>query len=239
MSPRSARLRFRFRVLTNILAVVGIFVILVLVLTAALPMLVADGIAIAAAWYLYYFILDKRAIGIRCNHCLKYIATNTPWVCGFCQARNQRVAEFPFVHQCEHCEAEPKAYQCHHCEHIIFLTADQLTENYARCVSPPVGDIAKDEMNLQEREKRKMEHELLMTRLTGELTDAKRKVEPPKKVAPLEKLEEDFSRHHATVMGAREIARREKAANVEKYKDDPAGRKDADDAVDDWLRRHI
>jgi hypothetical protein len=122
---------------------------------------------------------------------------------------------------------------------LVFLSEDRLGQNYARCVSTPVEDVSKAEISLQEREKRAMEHQLMMTRLTAELNDAKRKVEPPKKINPLEKLEEDFSIHHTRVMGAREIARREKAANAEKYKDDPPGLKDANDAVDDWLSRHV
>jgi hypothetical protein len=237
--PLQARQWFKLREVVNWAVSLGLFVVIFLVLMPILHPFFALVIGVIPAACLLFLLLDKRAIGIRCNRCLKYIATNTPWVCGFCQATNQRVDDFPFVYRCEHCGAEPKAYKCHHCGELVFLSEDRLGQNYARCVSTPVEDVSKVEISLQDREKRRMEHELLMTRLTAELNDAKRKVEPPKKVGPLEKLEEDFSIHHTRVMGAREIARREKAANAEKYKDDPAGLKDANDAVDDWLSRHI
>jgi hypothetical protein len=97
---------------------------------------IVDYAAIAICWYLVFHVWDKNPIWICCPHCDKLIASNTPWICGFKQCRNENVDEYPFVHTCEHCRAEPKAYECHHCGKLIFLTSDELKQNYARCTRP-------------------------------------------------------------------------------------------------------
>ena len=82
-NPLSARLRFRLRMITNILVVLVIFIPAAFILarfSEGSDIWVAYVVAIAAMFFLYFFILDKRAIGMQCNHCHKYIKTNTPWV---------------------------------------------------------------------------------------------------------------------------------------------------------------
>lgn len=96
----------------------------------------ANYAAIPVFWYLVFHVWEKSPIWIRCGHCGKMIASNTPWICGFKQCRNEHVDAYPFVHRCEHCTAEPKAYQCHHCGKLIFLSEDELAQNFARCTRP-------------------------------------------------------------------------------------------------------
>jgi hypothetical protein len=138
--PLKARQWFKLRDPVNWGIIILVFVPLVFVLQIFLPYFICDVIVIAAAFSLYFFGLHKRAIGIECPSCGKYILTNTPWICGVCGAKNLRVDDFPFVGRCENkdCGVEPKAYQCHHCEKLIFFTPDRQRINYAKCVNLPV-----------------------------------------------------------------------------------------------------
>lgn len=240
MSPLNAKLRFRLRTLTNIGITLVIFVPLVFVLTQFLDWWLADALAIGVAFCLFFLVLGNRAIKIRCPHCTQLITSNTPWVCGFCQATNKKIEEFPFVHKCEHCSAEPKAYKCHHCGKLVFLTEDQLKANYASCVNTAIKEEPPpDEAALRDKEQKGMEHKLVMEKMTAELEEMKRKAELAKPKSPQEKVEESFSRHHVSYMAAHDIARREKAANAEKYKDDPYLLERANESVDDWLQKHL
>ena len=240
MNPKNAKLRFRLRTLTNLLLVICIFIALLLVLGQFFTYGLVTVVAIAAMFYLYFFILDKRAIKMQCGQCQKLISSNVPWLCGFCQKNNRKVDEFPFLYQCEHCGAEPKAYKCHHCGGLIFLTEDELKVNYASCPGTDVKpEPPPDENALLAREQRAMEHKLTMTKMSAELEDMQRKAESAKPKSPTDKVEESFSRHHVTYMAAHDIARREKAANAEKYKDDPYLLERADESVDDWLQKHL
>jgi hypothetical protein len=74
-----------------------------------------------------------------CPHCKGYIETNTPWICGYKGCRNENADDFPFISECEHCRAKPKAYKCHHrgCEKLIFFTKDNQTFNFAQCINMP------------------------------------------------------------------------------------------------------
>jgi hypothetical protein len=138
--PSEARQWFKLRGAVNWVVTIVIFIPLCFVLMQFLDEWLAGAIAIGAAFCLYFFVLDKRAIGIECPHCQKYIETNTPWICGYKGCRNENVDDFPFVYRCEHCSAEPKAYKCHHreCGKLIFLSKDRIEINYAQCVNLPV-----------------------------------------------------------------------------------------------------
>jgi len=240
-SPSSGKWRFKIRPLANY-----VFCLIIFTAVAVLFSLVASGFllwladagAIAVLFYLNFYVLEKRGIRIRCPHCTKYIATNVPWICGFCEKRNDNIDAFPFIHRCEHCSAEPRSYKCHHrnCGKLIFLTDDHLEENFARCVSTPIPDETEAETNLQAREKRKMEHELIMAELSAKLNLVKEKSEFMKKKSPRAKKEESFESFHGGVMAAREIAREKKTAIADKYKDDPEMLQWSTEAVDEWLK---
>lgn len=243
MNPQSARAHFKSRWFRNAAIVAAIFVPVV-ILSQMTGGWWLTFLAIGILYFVFFHVLPDTVIGISCPGCKKHIATNTPWVCGFCQAKNQRTDDFPFIHRCEHCEAEPKAYQCHHrdCGKLIFLTEDHQEENYARCYrppGPPAPDETKEEISFQEKERRKLEHQLRMTKLTAELNEAKKAAEPLKEKAPHEVVEESFSRHNTFTMSAYDIARREKTANAVKYKDDPEMLERANESVDAWLRDRL
>ena len=135
-NPLTGRERFRLRHFHNWGEGILLFGVLALLFVVVLPNWLAWWLDIALMALMYYFVFhvwDKDPVLIKCNHCNKLIETNTPWICGFKQCRNENVDRYPFVYKCEHCGAEPKAYQCHHCGKLIFLTRDELEQNYARC----------------------------------------------------------------------------------------------------------
>lgn len=134
-----ARQWFKFREPKNWAIILGCFIPAVWVFQHFINPFLVDVIAIAVATCIFFLFLHKRAIGIECPSCEKYILTNTPWICGFCGAKNFRVDDFPFVGRCgnKECGAEPKAYQCHHCDKLIFLTPDRQRFNFAKSVNIP------------------------------------------------------------------------------------------------------
>jgi hypothetical protein len=240
-SPLSGRLRFKLRPLTNWLFCSVVFAAVAFALVQFIPSAAvwfADAGAIAILFYLNFFVLDVRSIRMRCPHCRGKIETNVPWVCGECRAKNQRIDEFPFVHRCEHCSAEPKAHKCHHCGELIFLTEDTRRQNYSTSVNHPVQTPTEPEPKSDcfESKKQSIEEEIVLTELAAKLNASKQRLEFAKQKSPTEEIEESYTKHFAKHMGSRQFARKQKAVNAVEYKDDPEGLKDADDTVDDWLK---
>lgn len=202
--------------------------------------IIGDIVAIVISYYVVFYILDTRAIKIQCPHCGKILKTNTPWVCGFCGVKNQNANEFPFVHRCEHCGAEQKAYKCHHgCTEPILLTDDADGSMPAYCAVAPVVDKAPEEA-AREAVKRQIEKNILadeieITKLTAELNERKNRLDLTKKKS----IEEDFNSFRDPRLGAKEFAERKKAENAEKYKNnkDILDRENA--IVDEWLRSKL
>jgi hypothetical protein len=238
MKASSARLRFEMRTPLNWALVLGIFVPLAFVFAQFEWAWIADLIAIGLLFYLFFFILENRTIGFHCPHCLAYIATNIPWKCGFCPKVNQRTTEFPFVHRCEYCGAEPKAYRCHHCDEfkLIFLTKDELKLNYASC---PNLMPAEDDSVRRMKEKEELMHEIEMVELAARLDSSNQRLDLGKRKAPAEEIEQSFTKNYARVMGSHEFARRQRTVNAEKFKDDPDMLKSVNDFIDDWLRNRV
>lgn len=189
-------------------------------------------------WFVF-FVLDTRAIKILCNHCHKPIITNTPWVCGFCQENNNHTDNFPFIHRCEHCGAEPKAYKCHHCGELIFLTDDQLKANFASCIGTEVKAVpppqAPDESELQQREMQNLKNQIILTQLHAELKKEKRIEESLKKKSPEEEAEERLGKHVAGDIAVFTAARRVRLKYNEEFKDDPELLKKINLSVDQFL----
>lgn len=242
MNPLTAKLRFKFRTFNNWLIVISIFAFA----AAVFDNWVIDALAIAALFYHYFFILDKRTIGMDCNHCGKHIASNTPWVCGFCKEPNRNAREHPFVDACGHCGNEPKAYKCHHtgCEKLIFLTQDKLETNYAHVLNasseisePPKPDERAVKVKTHQEMKQDKEHELEVARLDEQLKQIKERLDGPKIKTAFEQKKELFDKYYDGVMGMREYARKKRAEAAEAYKDDPESLKDANEAIDEFLKR--
>lgn len=216
---------------------IGAFIFLFALLTT-LPLdgLLAFIIALAAVGCLFFFYLDRRAIGIQCPHCKKYVATNTPWICGNKDTphRNDQVDDFPFIHQCQHCGFTPKAYQCHHCFKLIYLSEDRQETAYARCADIPVEapkpkpvkrDPNAEKITKQTDEKGDLKHELETTLLKGAIKEAKSKIEPVRRPTITD-------RYNKSVKDEDE-ARRLKAAVDEEFKNDPVEREKRHRMIDE------
>ena len=249
--PLTSRKRFMSRTMENYAALSVIFVVLVSILSFAvasldggfLPMLAVTALGLGVVYFLHT-LWAKRVIGFECNHCDRYIASNTPWVCPYCKQPNMNANEHPFVGECEHCGNGPKAYMCHYsdCKKLIFLSPDRDGANYAYSINAvPVSKPQPDERTIKANShsdaKLAKQKEIELAELDEKLLSLKSRIEGPKIKTPLEKKKESFEQYFDGVRGAREIARRKKAEVEELYKDDPESLKDALAAIEEYLKR--
>jgi hypothetical protein len=190
-NPLTARRWFKLREPANWVVTAFIFAAVFFVLMQIVNPFIAAALCIGAAFCLFFFVLDKRAIGIVCpnEECGKFIETNTPWICGLKGCRNEHVDDFPFIYRCEHCGYYPKAYKCHHCQKLIFFTRDRQTINYAQCVnfraeSKPVK-VKKDEhadtLTARKKAIERKELEAQEAKIDVELKSLRQSLETPKK----------------------------------------------------------
>lgn len=240
-APLQARQWFKLRAPVNWAITIVVFIPLVFLLQNMLPVFIADVIAIALVFCLFFFFLHKRAIAIECPHCGKYIGTNTPWVCGVCGTKNLRVDDFPFVNRCENkeCGCEPKAYKCHHfdCGKLIFLSNDQSEINYAQCVNMPEKSRPVKENKTRDQVAGLHEGiivtklEVEKARLDIEYKGLKAELEPQKKKTAFEELEE----YYKGMMGNEDAAKKWKAAIDEEFKTNDDERKKRHLVVNQWM----
>jgi hypothetical protein len=247
--PLEARQWFKLREAVNFAVVIGGFIVLDAILWPVAGGFIAGTVSIVVMFCVFFFILHKRTIGIRCPRCQNFIETNTPWICGVCGAHNLCTDDFPFVGRCQKCRAEPKAYQCHHkkCGELIFFTKDRQEINFAKCVNIPVPKrpirVEKDEhmeemvkldkgIQLTERKVKKAE-------LDVKLKEFKDVLEPQKPRTQKDATEESFASFEDRNMTGAEIVRRKKAENAEKYKNDPVKLEQQNRLVDQWGRENL
>jgi hypothetical protein len=240
-----ARFWFRWREPVNWVISIGLFVVVFQVLAAFFGVHFAAAISIAAVFCLFFFVLKGRAIGIRCPRCTKPIDTNTPWICGYKQCRNENVDDYPFVHRCQHCGAEPKAYECHHCQELIFFTEDCLRINYAKCINLPAkpkalttdGDV--EEIDSLDKGIQISERKLKKAKIDVELKTFDEILNPPKPKKQRDILQEDFENYHDRNMSGADIVQSKKAENAVKYQDDPAELERQNALVDLWAQNNF
>jgi hypothetical protein len=205
-----------------------------MLLFGALPAFV---VSFVAAFCLFFFILNKRAIRIVCPYCAKYIETNTSWICGNKGCRNDRIDDFPFIYRCEHCGSYPKAYECHHCGELIFFSEDQQRTGFARCASAPAtSEPVKDEHEIEIAKKKKVvqlsQLDLEKAKLDVELKGYKQTLEPQKPRGVRERL-------RSKVGSKTELddeVRRLKTEADEEFLNDPVGREKRHRIIDDEAR---
>ena len=190
------------------------------------------------------FGLHREPIKVSCNHCGKIILSNMEWVCGFCDAENISTKMYSFLNKCEACKQPPKCLACPHCDEIIFLINSKDYRHPARKIRPPQKPETEEAVRAKkarQREDAKMEveHELLITRLNGELAKLKKTIEqshaPLKIMAPLEIMRKRFLEHDALYMGVHVIAKEAREANKILYADDPEKLQQSEDSIKDWL----
>lgn len=205
---------------------------------------IADVAGILVAYRVLFYLLEPRPLFISCPKCRKHVATNTPWVCGFCGAKNLRADEVPFIEPCGSCGASAKAYKCHHkagsvmCEGIIFLSADEQERNHAYCLNsetvapetPPTVD--------REEAKAKVAHDIEMAELNEKLEHIRKRGQLMQQKPTRERLKDDFQKDCDVWLGAEDLADEQRVVAREKYKDNPEKLQRALDLIDAWARKH-
>lgn len=241
VNPLNAKFWFRVRTIVDFAITALICAFAVLIFTQFLPTWLADSVAIVLSMFLYAVVVSKRPIKVRCPNCQNIVLTNVPWVCGFCGATNKKPESFPFVHRCEQCGAEPKAYMCHHrnCGELIFLSVDHLESNFAYCMNTRAAPDPNARKTQRVEERLEKEHALQVEELEAKIEDIRKRREQSVPKNPLDQKKDSLDRHYAMTMAAREMAKKKKAEAAVTFKNDPEGLKDAEDAIDDWLERNI
>jgi len=242
-NPRTAKLRFNFRLFNNCVFVGAITIIFLFIFARFDWYWIADLALMGALFYFYFFILQNRPIKLHCPHCEKIIRSNTPWVCGFCKESNRNANEYSFVDKCGHCKDEPKAYKCHHCGEMIYLSDDEDKINYAYALNSPVEIPQLDERAIKrqahEGKKEDKINAIEAAELDLKLKQIKERKKGPKLKTPYEQKQELCEKDYVGIMGVVEYVRR-KTIEVEKlYKNDPESLKKALEAIKEIESRHM
>jgi hypothetical protein len=206
----------------------------------------AYAIGIAVAYRVLFYHLEHRPLVIDCPKCKQRVATNTPWVCGFCKAENQQANEIPFIEPCGTCGAAPKAYKCHHefdgmlCGGFIFLSEDKQERNHAYCLNTENAPPTSVTPSLTRAElKEQALHDVEIAKLKAEL-DVINKKNAPKEEKPVrEQLRENFEKQHDLWLGAADEAAAQRTIAKEKYKDDADRLERALALIDRWEKEHL
>ncbi len=241
--PLMARQWFQLRGVVNWAITIAVFVTLVFLLQNICPAFIGDCIAVVIVFILFFYVLDKRAIGIKCPNCEKHVESNTPWICGVCGAVNLHTDNYPFIGRCEKCHAKPKAYQCHHrgCGNLIFFTKDRQEINFAKCVNMPGEFDPKLVKKYEEAEKiEKLDTDIQLTRrmLKKAELDVVLKglneslAPPPKQKTAFEDLEE----YYKSMVGNEDAAKKWHAAIDAEFPTDPVEREKRHEVVNQWMR---
>ena len=193
-----------------------------------LLVLLIDSIGLGIAYY-YYTVWEKQPIRFCCPKCTKIISSNTPWVCPECKEPNRNANEYPFVSECQHCGAEPKAYKCHHrekekdCGEMIFLSEDEDATSYAYRLNSPSEAPKPDEHQEKMKKMGETKQEKLAKRdialVDAQLKSIRKRIrgERQKKKTAKEILEEGVGSDMELEDAEAEL----KALYAEKYKDNP------------------
>jgi hypothetical protein len=102
---------------------------------------------------------------------------------------------------------------------------------------PPELDGRAVKVKTNQENKQDKEHELEMAKLDEQLKGIKERIDGPKIKTPFEQKKESFDKYYDGVMGIREYARKKRAEAAEAYKNDPESLKDANEAIDEFLKR--
>jgi len=258
----TSRDRFTIRGYRNgiIIGSIFIFILLVAFLLSCFfdagYILMIGGIAVGAVVaYGLMILADRKPIQLRCDSCQKIILANTPWICGFCDAKVTNSNDFQFVDRCPKCPNEPKSYICHHykdthtkekCQNQIFLTDDQDPKNPARRlntgVEKPLPPMPPDPRAVilkghQERLEDK-EHEVAIAKLNARLREIRQDL-VSQEDAVVEEKRNQLKRYSAARFAVAEAIRLHKIEASEKYKDDLLRIEQENLSADEWGRDQL
>jgi hypothetical protein len=236
VNAQTAKLYSTSAVFVNLAIVFAIFIPITWAVAPSRFWWVIVAGLIGALYFLFFHVLDKIAVSIKCPSCQRVIRSNTHWQCGFCPGKNRNTDTFSFLEKCEHCQAEPKAYKCHHadCGKLMFFTGDQQEQGFASCLEPesPVKTDDKKAVRLEAREELAHQIEMAAMKARLEATENRLKIG---RMSRLEKLRESLEAFRHDHVGARRMARELKSKLKEELRDDPESLQDELDAIDRWL----
>jgi DNA-directed RNA polymerase subunit RPC12/RpoP len=251
-NPLTARQWFKLREPINWAISIVVFIPLFFVLAQFFDGLLAFIIAFVAAFCLFFFYLDHRAIRIKCPYgrCREIIETNTPWICGHKGCKNDNPDEFPFIYKCEHCGYQPKAYKCHHCGELIFFTEDEQKTGYAECANYALrAAIVKNREGHQEMMTNKREVveskglDVDIGKLDIRLKGIKKVLNPPPPPAtPSPRMptpDDELAAFLKQTGGDEDTAERHRNIVREKYKNDPFECEKQLRLIDEWVRNRL
>ena len=241
------------RLFENMLVIAGMFLVFVFVFSficaqvfsnPMVPMLCIDIAALLAAYY-FYKVWERRAIRLACRECERVISSNSAWVCSVCKKANVHANEFPFVHKCEHCGAEPKAYRCHHkdCGKMIFLTDDHDSTDFAYRVNSeaPVSDSDKEaaartnKLKKVEEQKQEIAQLISLKKIENELVELHEQLEGKKKKTAEEILDEELTSQSGWIEAAAKL----KAKKAKELAGDTGAIKLMEKNIDALARKHL
>jgi hypothetical protein len=189
-----------------------------------------------------FTLLTKKPLRFFCAECGKYIPSNLPWACGFCDHANVKADYYSLLNKCKNCKQVPKALRCPHCSEINFLTKEMNAEHPARSLSaplPPPVDQTRNRSQERLEEKEELEHQIVLTRLNAELALARKQIAATDGDVSEDGLRESLARHEALLVAIQRIARERRAAIQDEFADDAEMAEKMDEAVTDWVENQL
>jgi hypothetical protein len=179
-----------------------------------------------------------KPLRLFCEHCDKYLPSDTEWRCDYCGHHNEATKIYSFLNKCEQCKRAPKAVVCPHsdCRKLNFLDRDRdgshpakpilVLKEEARALLRPAGPTQEQidaEKRAKERMRKSEEHadkktdinrEIEIAELDAQLAKWKAAAEANSGNAILSNLRKDGERHVLHNMGVQIVAKE----LTEKYK---------------------
>jgi hypothetical protein len=193
-----------------------------------------------------FFGLAVKPLRLFCNHCGKYIPSDSEWRCGYCDTENLRTKLYSFLRKCQQCKRPPKAFICPHCKEPNFLDKKRDATHAAwniRTVVPAVVANAEELRSWRkqgrEDEKSGLQHEIEIAKLNAELIMVKKSVEFKEKKSIKESLEESLTEFEANTMGARMAAKNRRELYAKEVNNDPDLLRDYDEMLQAWLDNYL
>jgi ribosomal protein L37E len=184
-----------------------------------------------------------KPLRLFCEHCGKYVASDTEWECGVCNFFNKKTRYYSFLNKCKNCKRSPKAFECPHvgCNNVNFLDDEKDGKHPAKLKGIPAPPVDAEEERRLKREdrldtKEDLEHRITLAKLNLELKNWE---QPNDNKSPREKLRDLFEQEAAQTIAVHEIADHELALKRQEHKDNPVALQRAEKFINDWRESRL
>jgi hypothetical protein len=184
-----------------------------------------------------------KPLRLFCVSCGKYVPSDMPWTCGYCDYDHLKVKMYSFLNKCRRCKKPPKSFKCLHCGGVVFLDKDQDGQHPARSIGKHVSPPTENELRFKKQEHRieqkdDLRHEIEIADLQAKLARIKDSSEGQNSMAGIKRRLSGHEVHHLGV----HLAADEKLAEYKvRFADNPPmlqrGKDLVEDFVDSELRR--